>query len=935
MEKKAIPDTIGVSMDTRENLRKASQTLTAIEIPGYELIREIGRGNFGTVWQAERKKTGQRVAIKIVDNETDINWTYFRRELDFLRELEEHPNTLTILDAQLESDPPYIVMPLADGGSLEESVRREPPNLAHIESWLWQMAEALIFIHRKGIIHCDFKPSNVLLSSDKHVRIADLGQARRTGHGVALGTIGFMAPEQSSGKANPSVSWDVYGFGATAYWLLTGKIPRSAETPPSSLEEYAESLQNQPLVSVRRLNPAVDQDLACIVESCLQLDPRQRTASLDAVYGDLQRRRKNEPLHCRRPWRLGYLIGVALKRRTVQAGIVAAILALLAGLYGWHERNYNRYLTQLTTGIHAHESGRLEEAYLHWLEALHYRPDDRSLWERFEFMPVQQIYPHHSKVTDLELADGGNILISSSTDGQVNLWSTDTGELVRTLQHPTYVAKLAVSPQSKWLATASWDGKARIYNLSNGALTWELGQPNEDLPVAVTNIIFSSDGKYLVSADLEGVLKVWESDTGKEKPVEALPRANNVRQVLAVHPTKPLLAALDDSNEIRMWNLETGKPLDFRFRTPEEINDLEFSPNGKYLISGSDDSKASVWDVEKGVKVQDLTNESRVNKVLALPDDFFVTGCEDGIVSVWRLHAEDPVHQLYHRRPVRSLATNHDASLLAVGTGESEHLWSDTEANGTVRVWDIQDGYEVGGPWPHDGPVEAVAFQSRRNLIYSASGSARQSTAFHPGAVRAWHYVLPELVTQLKDPQGNAEKPVTEFRLPNGVVVSHGDNVVINSHAVDGDSQLLATASQDRTVRFWSTANGTEAKAPLLLDGPAKAVAFSPRGDQLATAASSSDSDSLVQLWELETSYPITPKLSCPGTVRALEWSHDGSSLIAYSDRGKYRWTLRNGKDEASWDDYVHHRLRVELDQRGSVVPTPDLSASVMTQTDR
>ena len=116
MKESRVPDTIGVSESTSEYLRKASKTLSALEITGYSLERELGRGCFGTVWQAVREKTGQQVAIKVVDYSQDLDWEYFRRELDFLREIEDHPHTLTILDAQLDHDPPYIVMPLATGG---------------------------------------------------------------------------------------------------------------------------------------------------------------------------------------------------------------------------------------------------------------------------------------------------------------------------------------------------------------------------------------------------------------------------------------------------------------------------------------------------------------------------------------------------------------------------------------------------------------------------------------------------------------------------------------------------------------------------------------------------------------------------------------------------------------------------------------------------
>lgn len=924
MDKKAIPDTIGVSMDTRESLRKASQVLTTIEIPGYDLIKEIGRGNFGTVWQAERKKTGQKVAIKIVDNETDINWTYFRRELEFLRELEEHPNTLTILDAQLEQDPPYIVMPLADGGSLEQSVREQPPDLKTVEDWLWQLAEAMVFIHRKGVIHCDFKPSNVLLSSERHVRIADLGQARRAGHGVALGTIGFMAPEQCSEKASPSVSWDVYGFGATAYWLLTGKIPRASDNAPTTLAEYAESLNSQPLTPIRKLNPKVDKDLARLVEWCLVLDPEKRAPSLDAVLADMHRRSKNEPMHCWRPWNLGYLLKVALRRRTVQAFLVATLAALVVGLYFWNERNYNRYLTFLSNGIRAHESGRLEEAYLNWLEALRYRPSDPTIPSRFEFMPLARVFPHEARATDLTLTDGGETLISSAANGEVILWNTETGQVEATHPHPNHVAEVAVSPDGKRLATASWDGAARLFDMKSGELTAELVHQSGELRSSVNNLIFSKDGRFLTTADLDGRLKIWLTESGQERAIKGLPEAKAVQQILASHPNRPILAALTDFTEIGMWDLDSGEPLPFHFEHSAEINDLEFTADGEYLVSASDDGVVSVWSLKDGKKLQDFLNDSRVNRILTLSSGRVLAGCEDGTVSVWEVGRELPVHQFFHRRPVVSLELNHDSTLLAVGTGEREDLWSDIEANGTVRVWELEHGYQVGGAWSHDGPVDALAFHPKLNIVYSASGNARQTTAAHLGAIRAWRYILPERVgdSDMKAPK----EPVNEVKLPNGVRITHGENVPINSYTLSPDGAIVATASKDRTVRFWSYLDGSEVKAPLLLDGYARVAVFSPEGEEIATAAWVPDSHSVVQIWEVETVYPVTPALSCPGEITKLEYSPDGRTVTANSTQGVFRWTLRDGKNVASWEESLHRRLRLRLDKRGSVVPIKTVS---------
>lgn len=931
MKKSQVPDTIGVSLDTREGLRLASESVTIIDIPGYKLTREIGRGSFGTVWQAVREKTGQNVAVKIVENSQDLNWEYFRRELDFLGEIEEHPNTLTILDAQLENDPPYIVMPLAEGGSLEEVHRRDNPEQETIEPWLIQMAEALAFIHRKGVIHCDLKPSNVLLSSGGAARIADLGQARRTGHGVAMGTIGFMAPEQCAEetKASPSVSWDVYGYGATAYWLLTGKIPRIKNGDGVTLGTYLKSFETSPLVPVRKYNPTVDKELAAIVEGCLERDAQKRIPSLDAVLEDFERRRDKRPLLCRRPWTTRYRVATALKRRTVQVMLFILASMLLASAYGWRQRQENKFLSYSSAGIHAHESGRFEEAYLNWLEALDYRSGDLNTLHRLAFMPMAQVFPHMERVNDFVLFDSEHQMVTASADGSVTTWQTLSGEKKSVLKHPSYVSRLAINSDETWLATASWDGKARLFELKTRELKATLDHDDN----SVTALTFHSHGKYLITADLSGKIHLWQTEIGAALPLKGQEEDSYVEQVLATHPTRPLLAALSDANSAAFWNLETGERLPSRFEHKKEINEIAFTPDGRRLITVSDDNMANIWDVESGALTHQFAHDSRVNTVFVMSNTEFITGCEDGNVTVWSSNLKNYQHQFYHRRPIRSLTSNEDRTLLVVGTGESDNLWSDTEANGTVNVWDLGQGYRVGGPWPHDGPVEQVRFCDEDRLVLSASGSARQTTAVHPGAVRSWRYFQPSLRSQLMTFTGRSvpNKNSSTVELENGLKVSHGENVLINQYALDQDGVHLATASEDRTIRVWDAQTGESVRAPILLSGAAKAVAFDSTGELIASASEEPGASSGVRIWEIRSGYPVTPKLSCPGRVLALEFSSDGSKLVAETERGQFSWDLDSGKTEKTWRQTLHQRLRAKLDRRNSVVPAPEVSEMVMT----
>lgn len=308
-----------------------------IDLPGYEVVEMLGRGSFGTVYSGIQKRTGQSVALKVLRRE-NFHWETFKHELERLKQVTEHPNIVTLLDADLEHDPPYFVMPLLSSGSLESACPPEGPlpEIEEVVIWLEQILEALNFMHRNGIFHCDLKPSNVLLDVQGKARLVDFGQACRDDEEAgSFGTLGYMPPEQAQARARPHLSWDVYGFGAMAYRLLTGHCPRfnhqdrTSLTHANELSErlrlYRELVAQKPLEPLTRLNPKVDPDLAAIVESCLEVDPLRRSLHLQQVAEDFQRRRSREPLLCRRPWSLRYQLVRFLSRPTVGVSLLVAL----------------------------------------------------------------------------------------------------------------------------------------------------------------------------------------------------------------------------------------------------------------------------------------------------------------------------------------------------------------------------------------------------------------------------------------------------------------------------------------------------------------------------------------------------------------------------------------------------------------------------------
>ena len=227
-----------------------------VEFGGYTIIRELGHGGAGRVYLGENGK-GEQVAIKFVRQLKSK--ARFEREMDLVQRL-AHPNIVVAYDAGLSADEAYIVMELLAGPDLQKHVDEHGPF-----SWreslpiIRQAAMGLQHAHERGLVHRDIKPSNLLWSGDKTVKVADLGLATmiaeeshsedrfETREHCFAGTLPFMAPEQAMSLASADARSDIYGLGATWYFLLTGRYRIKGKILS---EQIAELMSHDPLAAL-------------------------------------------------------------------------------------------------------------------------------------------------------------------------------------------------------------------------------------------------------------------------------------------------------------------------------------------------------------------------------------------------------------------------------------------------------------------------------------------------------------------------------------------------------------------------------------------------------------------------------------------------------------------------------------------------------------
>lgn len=320
------------------------------QMPGYEILEEIGRGGMGVVYKARQVSLNRLVALKMLldgEHAGTENLVRTRREAAAVAQL-QHPNIVQIHEVGEHNGRPYLALEFIAGGTLSQRLAGTPQSAPVAVEMLESLARAMHAAHLRGIIHRDLKPANILVTTDGMLKITDFGLAKRlearatqTQSGVIMGTPSYMAPEQALGKSvaiGPAT--DVYALGAVLYEMLTGRPPFMAA---SALDILALVVAEEP-VPPSRLQPKVPRDVETICLKCLQKEPGKRYASALALADDLHRFALGESIHARpvgvvgRTWRWSRRNPRVAGLLTILAVVIVGSLASLTALWRQAER---------------------------------------------------------------------------------------------------------------------------------------------------------------------------------------------------------------------------------------------------------------------------------------------------------------------------------------------------------------------------------------------------------------------------------------------------------------------------------------------------------------------------------------------------------------------------------------------------------------------
>ncbi|MEQ1829349.1 MAG: serine/threonine-protein kinase [Pirellula sp.] len=338
------------SMESLEPVSDRASNTPFPDVPGYEILSELGRGGNGVVYKARHIQLNRFVALKMLLAGHFASPNLLRR---FLVEAEatarlQHPNIVQIYEVGQIEGRPFLALEFVNGGTLSQSVNGRPLPPREAVSIVKQLARAVHFAHEQGVVHRDLKPGNVLIQKlsslhgsdsehDSQLKIADFGLAKliaepierrseaATMSGDVLGTATYMSPEQARGDLlTLTPSTDIYSLGAILYELLTGRPPFVGVQPIEVLGQVLNDEPMRPSQLVRRL----PRDVQTICLKCLEKNPSRRYESAEALADDLTRFMDDQPIVARqiswveRGWRW-------CRRHPAKTSIAASIAAFL------------------------------------------------------------------------------------------------------------------------------------------------------------------------------------------------------------------------------------------------------------------------------------------------------------------------------------------------------------------------------------------------------------------------------------------------------------------------------------------------------------------------------------------------------------------------------------------------------------------------------
>lgn len=701
-----------------ENNRICRQCGSELLLQGrYRVIKLLGTGGFGQTFEADDR--GFAKVLKVLIDRNPKAVALFQQEAAVLQRL-RHPGIprvepsgyFTFLPRHSQTPIHCLVMEKIEGQNLEEwliSRGQQPISQQRAINWLLQLAEILHQVHEQQYFHRDIKPSNIMLRSpstsgsfaNDQLALIDFGSARAVsdtylakmgiGHkGTIIASRGYAPAEQENGKPVPQS--DFFALGRTFIHLLTGKHPLDFYDPLTDELHWRDAA------------PHISPLLADFIDYLMARLPGRRPHSTEVILQRLAELDRALNGHSK----LGGVFQSSLvgaprwfdklgqyKKQLLACGAVA----LVAGV-GFTEINVYRYVvSRLGHNNPPPVQQPVPQPTPQETASLQVTPKKLPV-ERSKQQPAISKQISH--------------LTKNLSFKNIRLANTLTG-------HSQDVRSVVIDPEGKIVASGSFDGTIKIWNLETGELIRTLTGHSEAGEI-VSSVAISPDGKTIVSSSngYGGTIKIWDLETGEL--LDTLPAQPSGVSFVTISPDSNILASGSEDGKIQLWQVESGQPLATLSGHLGTVFSVAFSPDGKTLASGSQDGSIKLWNLtnfngEEGFSTAPVRQLSghvgTVFSVAFRPDGkILASGSGDNTIKLWDLSKNKEIGTfLGHAGTMFSVAFSPDGETLAGGT-----------LTGRIKLWNLETGELMETISAHSRWVESIAFSPDGHTLASGSG---------------------------------------------------------------------------------------------------------------------------------------------------------------------------------------------------------------------
>jgi WD40 repeat protein/serine/threonine protein kinase len=883
----------------------------------YCIVREVGRGGMGVVYEAVQLSLGRRVALKVLPFAAALDARQlqrFKNEAQAAAHL-HHQNIVPVYGVGCERGVHYYAMQFIDGqtlaavivglraaarAQLETAVDPErtgpcaptpeganapapealtPPvavlstqrsitdpaflrTVAHLGV---QAAEALEHAHQLGVIHRDIKPANLLVENNSPLAPLERGVG---GGGARLWITDFGLAHCQS-QVGLTMTGDLLG---TLRYMSPEQALAQRVVIDHRTDVYSLGVT---LYELLALEPAFEgNDRQELLRQIAFEEPKPPRRLNKAVPADLEtivlKAMEKDPAA---RYATAREMADDLQRFLSDQSILAKRPTLLQRLKKWSRRHWAvlaPLLTMAGVAVFALLGGALwfnAELRVQRDDALRAKEKARAAYAAAR-LTLYAAHTHlaHRDWQDAHLGRALHLLYGEGCPADLRGWEWYylrglCHKDLRTLQSaPNSVPTQATfSPDGRWLAIACSGAPLGRHEPGTVELwdlaNWQKGFKLQGHTDGVGGVAFSPDSRWLASASDDGTVKLWEVDSGKE--IRTLKGEHDcwVRCV-AFRPGGGQLASGKGDGKIVLWDSESGKEIRTLPGHKDMVNSIAFSPDGRRLASASNDKTVKLWDAATGrLRCTLLAHKEHVQRVAFSPDgQWLASASEDQTVKLW-----DPITG----KELRALG-GHTGFVMGVDFGPTSRQLASASADGTVRLWDPASGRTTLTLRGHTNWVLGVAF--------SPDGK-RLASCGYDGTVKLW------------DPAGG---PQVVQSLPGH------KNSVIQAVAFAPDSKTLASAARDGTLKLWSVLGREPTRTLQGQRAWVQSVAFSPDGWQLASGSW----DKTVIIWDRASGNPVHTCTGHSAEVLGVAFSPDGRQLASASaDMTLKLWDTATGRE--------------------------------------